>query len=146
MISYEAVAIGVAITGLVFLFNERKKIKGLFSKKNNSSIPNNEIERIMKEKNISFSEAKDVLVNKEVVNAINISKKEWDLGNGLILKQGDRVSFVDEEVGHIQGDFFGLIEPRAVGYGDLYILKKPDNTFRQAPVAYIKKDTVNIYR
>lgn len=149
MTNNEIITVSLLLTGLVFVINERKNIinfikKGRDKKKNFKRI--GEIEKIMEEENVSFEEAKDILADREVIKVINISRTEWDLGNGLVLKQGDKVSFIDKEVGFIQGSFFGLIEPKAVGYGNLYILKTPDNNFRQAPVAYIKKDTINVYK
>ena len=145
----EILAISVIITTLIFIMIENKKIKELLtSRKENRATSEEikEIEKIMEEKNISFNEAAEIFADREVMKIINISKTEWDVGNGIVLKQGDRVSFIDEEIGYIQGNFFGLIEPKAVGYGNVYIIKKPDNTFRQAPVAYVKKDTINVYK
>lgn len=149
MTTGEIITISLFLTGLVFLLNERKRLVNFIKKEKNKR--NNvkgirEIEQIMEEENVSFEKAKDILADREVMKVINISRTEWDLGNGLVLKQGDKVSFIDKEVGFIQGSFFGLIEPKAVGYGNLYILKTPDNNFRQAPVAYIKKDTINVYK
>lgn len=145
----EIITVSLLLTGLIFLFNERKQIVRFFTKKTKErDTPKEikEIEKIMEEENVSFERAKDIFSDREVMKVINISKTEWDVGNGMILKQGDKISFVDKEVGFIQGSFFGLIEPKAVGYGNLYILKTPDNTFRQAPIAFVKKDTINVYQ
>ena len=149
MITFKTVIISVIITSIIFLFNERKKIKKFFIEnktRKTKSKEIREIEKIMEEKNVSFEKASDIFADREVMKVVNVSKTEWDIGNGLVIKQGDRISFMDEEIGFIQGKFFGLIEPKAVGYGDLYMLKKPDSTFRQAPVAYVKKDTINVYK
>lgn len=145
----EVISISLLITGLIFTFNERKQIKNFIKKrkvKRGAYKEIGEIEKIMEEENVSFEKASDIFADREVIKFINISKTEWHIGNGLVLRQGDKVSFVDEEIGFVQGNFFGLIEPKAVGYGNLYILKKPDNTFRQAPVAYVKKDTISVYK
>lgn len=140
--------IATLITALVFVIRERKNINRLLRKRGESKKYSNnvkEIQEIMEREGVSFDKASEIFATQEIIKVINITYDKWDLGNGRILKQGDMVSFVDEEVGYIQGKFFGLIEPKAVGYGNLYILRKPDNTFRQAPIAYIKKDTINIY-
>lgn len=143
------IIISVLITGLIFLIKERKGIISFFNKIKNLNSDSNEIKeikKIMKEENASFNKAKETFFDREIIKFINISKTKWEIGNGKVLEQGDKVSFIDKEIGYIQGDFFGLIRPKAVGYGDLYILKKPDNTFRQAPIAYVKKDTINVYK
>lgn len=149
MITYEAVVIGITITAIVFLINEKDKVKEFFSKLKSSKERKEQLEKVdelIEKEGLSYEAARNKVINDKIMDLIKVSKHEWVVRNDLVIRQGDRVSFVDEEVGLIQGDFLGLIVPEAVGYGDLYVLKKPDNTFRQAPIAYVNTDTIQVYR
>lgn len=140
-----SVLIGLAVTGIVFLIKDGRKVfNKIKSRKENYRI-NNELQNIMDTENVSFEKAKEILMDRTIIEAIGVSKKEWIVRNDLILKQGSKISFVDKEVGFIQGVFIGLINPEAVGYSDIYVIKKNDNTIRQAPIVYVQTDTINTY-
>lgn len=148
-INFNSLYIGIFLTFLVFIFRNRKSIIKYLNKilttKQNSDL-NKKLEEIMEKENVSYEKAKDILLRNEFINAITVSKKEWIIRNDLIIKQGDRISFRDKEVGLMQGDFIGLIKPMAVGYSDLYVIRTLDNSIRQAPVVFVDLDTINIYK
>lgn len=137
-------------TLLIFLLKENRTIKALLSNilhsKENTRLKNS-IRTIMEEENVSYEEAKEILLTREIIKALSITKKQWVINSDIVLNQGDRVSFVDKEVGFVQGDFLGLIEPEIAGYDDLYVLRNAkDSKIRQASISYVKEDTVNVYK
>lgn len=142
--------IGVLGTFLVFLIRERKMIvsfiSGLINMDRNKSI-STRLDELMSVKGLSFEEAKEELIFEEIVNSLKISQRYLKLTRDLILYSGDKVSFVDEKIGYIQGEFIGVIESQLVGYEDLYILKENGSlNIRQGAISFIKVDTVNVYK
>lgn len=148
--------IAIFITTILFILLNSKRFKGkvknlkriLIDRFTNSEGEKalQEVERIMEEEHTTFEQAKDKRIIKDIMKYAKIQKTEWMVRSDLIIKQGDKVSFVDEECGFVQGTFLGIVTPDAVGYGDLYVIQKQDRSFRQAPLALIKKDTINVYK
>lgn len=137
-------------TMVIFVVKERKRIGNLFSvfmhRDKNREIEES-IEDIIREKKVSIEEAKDILITNEIIKALRISKKQWVINSDMIINQGDRISFIDKEIGFIQGDFLGLIESEVTGYDDLYVLRNSKNSqIRQVPISYVKEDTINVYK
>lgn len=147
MFDTKALLMGITIASLVFIIRDRKKVSSFFSaiinnRKNDKM--SEDLEDIMNNNNISYEEAKRKMILMEISKALKVDFKDWEVNKNLVLRQGDKVSFVDKEVGFIQGDFLGLIKPDVVGYDYLYILRNhKTSTIRQAPISYVKEDTVN---
>lgn len=146
--------LGVFVAFIVFLFRERAFIRnfvlGFINKKENEEMLR-KLKRAMKDEGMTYEEARkqvvDETVIEEVVKMLRISKAHLQLRRDLVLYQGDKVSFVDKEVGYLQGDFIGVIESEIVGYDDLYVLRdRRTSAIRQASISYIKVDTVNVYK
>jgi len=96
---------------------------------------------------ISFKEAKDRVMMDEIADALEIDEKFWHVSRNTILARGDKVSFVDKEIGLIQGTFLGLIKPAMLGYDDIYVIKIDETSMiRQAAISYVKEDTINVYK
>ena len=152
MINFKAMIMGITVASTFFLIKvlikERKKVmtffSALFNRGTNTKITK-EIQRLMDEGS-TYEEAKQKLLTNELIKALRIDEPCWRVNKNLTLVQGNRVSFVDKEVGYIQGDFLGLIKPDVVGYDYLYVLRNTKTSvIRQASITYVKEDTINVY-
>ncbi|MCQ4924848.1 hypothetical protein NE686_17230 [Tissierella carlieri] len=152
MINFKAMIMGITVASTFFLIKvlikERKKVmtffSALFNRGTNAKITK-EIQRLMDEGS-TYEEAKQKLLTNELIKALRIDEPCWRVNKNLTLVQGNRVSFVDKEVGYIQGDFLGLIKPDVVGYDYLYVLRNTKTSvIRQASITYVKEDTINVY-
>lgn len=149
MFDFRAMIIGVVFASLFFLIKERKNIFKVLSAiiyNGPNTRLSKELRRIMDEENISLDEAKQKLLTNEIIKALDIDMPCWEVNKNLTLIQGNKVSFVDKEVGFIQGDFLGLIKPDIVGYDYLYVIRNAKTSIiRKASISYVEEDTINVY-
>lgn len=136
--------------GLICLIVYKKDIKKLLNKTKQFSgktKTNKDIKDIMFEDNLTFDEARKELFLDEIVKALEIDVSHWEVNRYLRLIKGDRVSFVDKEVGLVQGIFLGIKKPELLGYDDMYVVRDTRKSIiRQASISYVKEETINVYK
>lgn len=142
--------IGIIVATLIFIIKENKNINNVISafknKRKNQELME-EVKGTMEDKNISFDEATQFLINKKSIECLRTSKDVWFVNDKVAVGQGERVSFVDKEIGLVQGDFMGIINSELIGYDDLYVLRlSRDGSIRQAPISFVEEDSVYVYR
>jgi major membrane immunogen (membrane-anchored lipoprotein) len=63
----------------------------------------------------------------------------------MTVKQGDRVSLTTDKYGFVTGEFVGTKKVQAEGYTEILIIKFKDGKILQAPLEYIRKDSIMVY-
>lgn len=150
LIDLPLLIISSIVAGVIFVIIKSKFIKkSIYKIKNiiNYNKINNELTNIMNEDNVNFEEAKKVLFLEEIIKALEIDEDFWQINRHLILNKGDRVSFMDSEVGLVQGTFLGIKKSELIGYDDIYVVRDTKkSTIRQASISYVKEETINVYK
>ncbi|MCK9471274.1 MAG: hypothetical protein M0Q88_05935 [Bacilli bacterium] len=144
-----ALTVGILVATIIFIFWNRKFLINLVSgimygKKNNEL--SQRLKNVMETYGLSYEEAKNKIFMDEIADALEVNEDIWHVNRFTIIKRGDKVSFVDKEIGLIQGTFLGLIKPDLLGYDDIYVMKiDKTSKIRQAAISYVKEETINVY-
>lgn len=142
--------IGIVAATLVFILKNNKQVKNLFSAFHHRA-ENDELDKkvkdTMKLKNVSFEAANAMIIKNELLNGLRITKDNWFINDNSFVIQGELLSFMDKEIGIVQGYFLGIIVSEVIGYEDLYVVKlKKDGCIRQAPISFVEEDSFYVYR
>lgn len=141
--------IGIVVATAIFLVKENKFVKEILGEAKYKS-ENKEllqrVDEVMADNNVDFERAKQIIITDEIIENLRITNKSWFLKDDRLVYQGQRISLCDKEVGLIVGDFIGIINSDVDGYDDLYVMRIiKDNSIRQAPISFVKEDTINVY-
>lgn len=135
--------ISIVSGGVIYIFINSKKVKEII----NQIKINNKLKKIIIANNIDIEEAKEILFLEEIVKALEIDIAYWQINRNVMIKRGDQVSFIDSEVGLVQGTFLGIKKSELLGYDDIYVVRDvKKSTIRQASISYVKEETVNVYK
>lgn len=150
MLDYKALVVGIIGASIVFAIKENRVVKTFFKaafyRERNKEL-SDELDNLKRDNNLTNAEAREKLFTNEIIKALEIDSPFWQVNRFLTISQGDRISFIDEKVGFVQGDFLGIIKSKLVGYDDLYVIRNiSTSTLRKASVSYVKEDTINVYK
>jgi len=136
------IIIGILATGAIFLTKEvlMKRIKERLI--NNKS--NIKIRKLMREKNISFEEAKEKVLTEKLADVFRLEQDVIILDEKIV-KQGNHISFNSENYGFVTGSFLGGKKNQLKGSTFIFYVKRPDDTILQAPIECISKGSLMIY-